>query len=79
LAAASRELDDLPEQSKRDLAIERSPYFRGYSVMQSSRDWREQIHFGREEPARGSQPAPAPLCGPNLWPQTPNGGVECSP
>src|SRR6478735_7514758 len=66
--ADAKQFFDLPEQAKRDLAIERSPHFRGYSVMQSSRDWREQIHFGREETVRGSEPAPAQLCGPNLWP-----------
>jgi isopenicillin N synthase-like dioxygenase len=59
---------DLPEEAKQALAIERSPHFRGYSVMRNSRDWREQIHFGREETARGVQPPSAQLRGPNLWP-----------
>jgi isopenicillin N synthase-like dioxygenase len=58
----------LPSEEKRNLAIERSPHFRGYSEMHNERDWREQIHFGREEPACGSDPPYLRLRGPNLWP-----------
>jgi len=58
----------LPETVKRALAIEASPHFRGYSVMHNARDWREQIHFGREEAAIGSEPPCNQLRGPNLWP-----------
>ncbi len=54
---------DLPLESKKQIAIERSPHFRGYSQMCNERDWREQIHFGREEAAGSHQ-----LSGPNLWP-----------
>jgi isopenicillin N synthase-like dioxygenase len=36
--------------------------------MHNERDWREQIHFGREEPACGSEPTYLRLRGPNLWP-----------
>jgi len=58
---------DLPAAEKQRLAIERSPHFRGYSVMHNERDWREQIHLGREEEARlGS--LYEQLRGPNLWP-----------
>jgi isopenicillin N synthase-like dioxygenase len=57
----------LPAGTKEQLAIERSPHFRGYSVMHNSRDWREQIHFGREEGSRKGWP----LRGPNLWPEDP--------
>src|SRR5579872_529419 len=59
---------DLPSGAKSQLAIERSPHFRGYSEMMNDRDWREQIHFGREEPARPVAPAYNKLRGPNLWP-----------
>ena len=54
---------DLPLAEKRALAIEGSRHFRGYSEMRNERDWREQIHFGREEEALGG------LRGPNLWPR----------
>ena len=67
----ARAFFDLPSEEKRRLAIERSPHFRGYSVMHNDRDWREQIHFGREEPACGAEPAYAGLRGPNLWPSDP--------
>ena len=58
----ARSFFDLPFAEKRALAIERSAHFRGYSEMRNERDWREQIHFGREEVA-GER-----LRGPNLWP-----------
>jgi isopenicillin N synthase-like dioxygenase len=61
----------LPTAVKATTAIERSPHFRGWSEMHNERDWREQIHFGRERPAAGDDPAfPAfqRLEGPNLWP-----------
>jgi len=58
---------NLPAEEKQRLAIERSPHFRGYSVMQNERDWREQIHFGREEAARHGA-LYEQLRGPNLWP-----------
>src|SRR3954447_11993376 len=52
----------LPRSAKQHIAIENSAHFRGYSEMRNDRDWREQIHFSREEPfAEG-------LRGPNLWP-----------
>jgi len=59
---------DLPAAAKQALAIAHSPHFRGYSEMHNERDWREQIHFGREEPViPGSEPH-GRLQGPNLWP-----------
>jgi isopenicillin N synthase-like dioxygenase len=67
--ADARHFFALPDEEKRRLGIEQSPHFRGYSVMHNACDWREQIHFGREEPARGSRPDYARLCGPNLWPR----------
>jgi isopenicillin N synthase-like dioxygenase len=64
----TRAFFNLPCERKRELAIERSPHFRGYSEMHNERDWLEQIHFGREEAACGAEPAYARLRGPNLWP-----------
>ncbi|HTF90651.1 MAG TPA: 2OG-Fe(II) oxygenase family protein [Planctomycetota bacterium] len=58
----------LPQASKDALDIRRSPHFRGYSTMQNERDWREQIHFGRETGAAGDDPPFLKLEGPNLWP-----------
>jgi isopenicillin N synthase-like dioxygenase len=58
---------DLPAEEKQQLAIERSPHFRGYSVMHNERDWREQIHLGREEQAHHGA-IYEQLRGPNLWP-----------
>src|SRR5215471_12626299 len=66
--ADARTFFDLDLAEKRALAIERSAHFRGYSEMRNARDWREQIHFGREEPPAGSGPDYARLRGPNLWP-----------
>ncbi|MGC4053356.1 MAG: 2-oxoglutarate and iron-dependent oxygenase domain-containing protein [Paludibaculum sp.] len=59
----AREFFALAPAEKQELAIEKSAHFRGYSEMRNARDWREQIHFGREEPAGAH-----PLSGPNLWP-----------
>ncbi|MEO6709905.1 MAG: 2-oxoglutarate and iron-dependent oxygenase domain-containing protein, partial [Planctomycetota bacterium] len=61
----------LPEASKDALDIRLSPHFRGYSTMHNERDWREQIHFGRETPAAGDDPPFLKLEGPNLWPPDP--------
>lgn len=61
----------LPAATKAALAIERSPHFRGYSVMHNERDWREQIHFGREQAASPEPSAPWRLQGPNQWPDDP--------
>jgi len=59
-----------PAEAKEALAISRSPHFRGYSRMHNERDWREQIHFGRD---RDAVPGEAfwRLQGPNLWPDDP--------
>lgn len=51
-----------------DLDIARSPHFRGFSVMYNERDWREQIHFGHERPARTIRHPWDRLDGPNQWP-----------
>ncbi len=59
----------LPDAAKEALAIERSPCFRGYSRMHGERDWREQMHLGRErDPAAGDGEPFRRLQGPNAWP-----------
>jgi isopenicillin N synthase-like dioxygenase len=72
MLAASHAFFSLPDDAKRWLAIERSPHFRGWSQMRNERDWREQLHLGRDRPAAqaatGSTPAFRRLEGPNLWP-----------
>lgn len=65
---AARALFARPRLAKADLAIERSPHFRGWSELHNERDWREQLHLGRERPDAGQTPAFLRLEGPNLWP-----------
>ncbi|MFO0980916.1 MAG: 2-oxoglutarate and iron-dependent oxygenase domain-containing protein [Planctomycetota bacterium] len=69
--AAARAFFALPLAVKQAIAIERSPHFRGWSEMRNARDWREQIHFGRERPPAGREPPYLRLEGPNLWPPDP--------
>jgi isopenicillin N synthase-like dioxygenase len=57
----------LPQAAKDALDIRSSPHFRGYSTMHNERDWREQIHFGREDAAAAGAPFWR-LQGPNRWP-----------
>lgn len=66
--AAAHALFALPPEAKQAIAIERSPHFRGWSKMHNPRDWREQIHLGRERPPRAAGPEYLRLEGPNLWP-----------
>ncbi len=61
----------LPAGDKQALDIARSPHFRGYSVMHNERDFREQMHFGCERRAAGTEPPCLRLEGPNLWPTDP--------
>jgi isopenicillin N synthase-like dioxygenase len=68
---AALSLFALPYESKRDLAIERSPNFRGWSEIHNNRDWREQLHLGRDRPAACDTPPFWRLEGPNLWPSDP--------
>lgn len=65
---AARVFFALRPAAKRALGIEGSPHFRGYSEMKNDRDWREQIHFGREEAAVASGATYDQLRGPNQWP-----------
>lgn len=69
--AAARTFFDLGETEKRALSIGGSAHFRGYSEMRNERDWREQIHFGREEAAVAGGADYQRLRGPNLWPEVP--------
>jgi isopenicillin N synthase-like dioxygenase len=66
--AVGRSFFSLPHDEKAALAIERSAHFRGWSEMRNERDWREQLHLGRERPAAGERPVFQRLEGPNLWP-----------
>jgi isopenicillin N synthase-like dioxygenase len=74
--SAAREFFALPERERRDLAIAKSPHFRGYTVLGDeitcgARDWREQLDVGAEEPALAVEPGDRPwlrLRGPNQWP-----------
>lgn len=58
----------LAPADKQALDLADSPHFRGYSVMHNERDWREQIHFGREQAAVAGAAEHLRLLGPNLWP-----------
>lgn len=69
--AAARALFSLPKEDKRALSIEGSPHFRGWSEMHNERDWREQIHLGRERPRVAGAANYWRLQGPNLWPADP--------
>jgi len=74
--SAARAFFALPERERRELAIAKSPHFRGYTVLgdeitKGKRDWREQLDAGAEEPAaavRPGDPAWLRLRGPNQWP-----------
>jgi isopenicillin N synthase-like dioxygenase len=67
----ARDYFALPLEQKAALDIAHSPHFRGYSRMSNGRDWREQVHLGREEPpgGGGSEPEYLRLQGPNPWPR----------
>jgi isopenicillin N synthase-like dioxygenase len=71
LVIVARRFFDLPLDMKRELAIEHSPHFRGWSEMRNERDWREQIHLGAERESQQAEPQYLLLDGPNLWPADP--------
>jgi isopenicillin N synthase-like dioxygenase len=60
----------LPREVKSACAITGSPHFRGWGELRNERDWREQIHLGRERVARSGADY-LRLDGPNLWPPDP--------
>ncbi|HKU93999.1 MAG TPA: 2OG-Fe(II) oxygenase family protein [Vineibacter sp.] len=66
--ALARRFFALEAAVKQSLDMALSPHFRGFSVMHNERDWREQIHLGRERAARAVERPWDRLEGPNLWP-----------
>ena len=74
--SAARAFFALPVHERRELAIAKSPHFRGYTLLgdeltKGKRDWREQLDAGAEEPAatvRPGDPSWLRLRGPNQWP-----------
>ncbi len=72
----AKQFFNLPLAERQKLAIEKSPHFRGYTMLENEitngrTDWREQIDIGPEEPAPTLQPEDPPwlrLRGPNQWP-----------
>jgi isopenicillin N synthase-like dioxygenase len=65
---AAHHLFALPRAVKEAVGIERSPQFRGWSELHNERDWREQLHVGRDRPVSYG-PDYRRLEGPNLWPE----------
>jgi isopenicillin N synthase-like dioxygenase len=59
---------DRPQPVKDACGIDGSVHFRGYSLMHNERDWREQIHLGRDLPPIVSDEPHWRLQGPNRWP-----------
>ena len=82
--AAAAELLALPHEAKQAAASVRSPAFRGWSgtgaeLTRGRPDRREQIDFGRDEPALAQVPDDAPglrLRGPNQWPTHPDAAAR---
>ena len=66
----------LPEAERHDIAIGKSPHFRGYTILgdertQGKSDWRDQIDIGPEGKAldlTDQDPPWLKLLGPNQWP-----------
>lgn len=78
LFAAARRFFAQPDAVKREISNIHSPHYRGYAhigdeLTQGEVDWREQIDFALERPARADDLANRPwqvLEGPNLWPDS---------
>jgi isopenicillin N synthase-like dioxygenase len=74
MLSVSRSFFSLAREEKAAVGIEHSAHFRGWSEMRNERDWREQLHLGRDQssPASAISAGEAPeyrrLEGPNLWP-----------
>ncbi|HEY5820764.1 MAG TPA: 2-oxoglutarate and iron-dependent oxygenase domain-containing protein [Propionibacteriaceae bacterium] len=74
LFTVARRFFDLSEAEKAEIAMIKSPWFRGYTrvggeLTQGVVDWREQIDVQTErEPSRVRDPAYLRLEGPNQWP-----------
>ena len=65
------ELFALPRSELSAIDIARSPHFRGYSEMVNARDWRSQLHLGRDEVPGPTSSGYGQLRGPNQWPTLP--------
>ncbi|QGU06849.1 2-oxoglutarate-dependent ethylene/succinate-forming enzyme [Corynebacterium occultum] len=78
LFAATRRFFAQPDEVKREISNIHSPHYRGYAhigdeLTQGKVDWREQIDFALELPARADDLQNRPwqvLEGPNLWPES---------
>lgn len=78
LFAATRRFFAQPDQVKREISNINSPHYRGYAhigdeLTQGKVDWREQIDFAVDRPARPDDLPDRPwqvLEGPNLWPES---------
>lgn len=73
--AAAHAFFALPSSARNDIAIAKSPHFRGYTILGDEhtggrRDWRDQIDIGPEELAEplNRRPYYRRLRGPNKWP-----------
>ena len=74
--AQARAFFALSEQQRRELAIVKSPHFRGYTILGDERtkgvsDWRDQLDIGHEESIVAIGEGDPPwlrLRGPNQWP-----------
>ncbi len=68
----------LPANARQALAIANTPHFRGYTLLgdertKGARDWRDQMDFSHDEPAKALAAGDPPwlnLRGPNQWPPT---------
>lgn len=70
----TRAFFQLPARDKHRVDIGLSTNFRGYSVMENERDFREQLHFGWDWPEGAwapGRPEYYRLAGPNPWPTDP--------
>ncbi len=76
LLAMSQKFFALPARERHEIAIARSPHFRGYTLLgdeltQGKNDWRDQLDIGPEEEAiamTAGDPDWLRLRGPNQWP-----------
>lgn len=77
LMALANDFFALPLQDRHEIAIKKSPHFRGYTLLgdertQGQSDWREQLDIGPEEKAlvlNPHDPEWLRLRGPNQWPR----------
>ena len=78
IATAMQNFFDLPLSERKKLNLINSPHFRGYTILGNEltggeQDWRDQMDFCDEKPARvlaDGDPLWHNLRGPNQWPET---------